>query len=783
MNVSSTRRLSWRLSAVAMVTLLFVSGTADPVFARDPAVASGVDAPDRAPEGRAVPGEPAPVPSDTDLRMATPRASASPRPTTKWIDTSNRAAVLAAYHAEFDRTEPTMGFTGDVATCKVGTTSSAYRASVMQRVNWYRRMAGTGIDVVEDPALSSKAQAAALIMSAKGEIGHAPPKTWPCWTAAGADGASKSNLYLGPKGVAAIDGYVQDPGAENTAADHRWWILNPTRQKMGTGDVKSARDANALLVVNDAIYQPGVAPVRDAGRFVSWPAPGFAPAATVHPRWSLQLDTATSESFTRATVTMKVDGVSVPVQVEADPRDRIVFVPKLPATSKVDAVVSVVVSGIEVNGRPVNHRWTTTIVSAAGERVPQVARGNVYKPVTPCRVVDTRAKGGRFTGATQRDYLVTGSGAAFAGQGGRSGGCGIPSNATAVEASVSAVAPTGGGFTRAWPAGQRAPSATFLNYTSGQAITNTGAISIADGGATQLTLRNYGGSTHYVVDVAGYYAPAATTGARFVALPPCRIVDTRAGSAGRLRHGAVRRYEVAGSSNAFGTQGGKSGGCGVPADATAVQASLSAVAPGGSGGFVRAWPAGQPEPTATALNYAGRQAITNTGALPLTVGGGSPGLDVKNQSGDIDLVVDVTGYFTTSGAGALYVPMTPCRIFDTRYRSGSLEPSRSESWLVAADGGIRAQGGSSQGCRIPGSATAIEGSLTAVAPRRSGGFTRAWAAGTTEPRATFLNYARGQSITNTGPIPVGKQGSDNVTIRNYRGTADYVLDAQGYFVK
>ncbi|MDG2028361.1 MAG: hypothetical protein P8J50_14730 [Acidimicrobiales bacterium] len=67
-----------------------------------------------------------------------------------WIDTSDRAEVLESYLVEFDRIEPASGYTGDVSTCSAGTTSQTYRDSIVQRMNWYRRMAG--LDTVAERA-------------------------------------------------------------------------------------------------------------------------------------------------------------------------------------------------------------------------------------------------------------------------------------------------------------------------------------------------------------------------------------------------------------------------------------------------------------------------------------------------------------------------------------------------------------------------------------------------------------------------------------------------------
>ena len=49
------------------------------------------------------------------------------------------------------------------------------------------------------------------------------------------------------------------------------------------------------------------------------------------------------------------------------------------------------------------------------------------------------------------------------------------------------------------------PNATFMNMAPGEDITNTGAIALAQSGNQQLKIRNFGGPTHYVIDIQGYY--------------------------------------------------------------------------------------------------------------------------------------------------------------------------------------------------------------------------------------------------------------------------------------
>lgn len=134
-----------------------------------------------------------------------------------------------------------------------------------------------------------------------------------------------------------------------------------------------------------------------------------------------------------------------------------------------------------------------------------------FVAITPCRLVDTREVGGKLGVKETRTYDVRGSGATFAGQGGKAGGCGIPATGvTAVEVTVTAVDATGTGFLRVFPSSE--PNATFMNYTDAFNPSNTGTVSLcgADGGIclinSDLRIRNYGSTTDVVVDVQGYYS-------------------------------------------------------------------------------------------------------------------------------------------------------------------------------------------------------------------------------------------------------------------------------------
>ena len=129
-----------------------------------------------------------------------------------------------------------------------------------------------------------------------------------------------------------------------------------------------------------------------------------------------------------------------------------------------------------------------------------------FVPITPCRIVDTRGHGGSFVNGTIRTYNVGGT-TGFAPQGGKSGGCGIPTSANAITATVGVTNTQNLGYLTVWPANLTKPKASIVNYAKGQTIAGSGAIAIQPGVALSLKVFNYGGPSNVFIDVTGYYLP------------------------------------------------------------------------------------------------------------------------------------------------------------------------------------------------------------------------------------------------------------------------------------
>src|SRR4051794_15666516 len=102
-------------------------------------------------------------------------------------------------------------------------------------------------------------------------------------------------------------------------------------------------------------------------------------------------------------------------------------------------------------------------------------------------------------------------------------------------------------------------------------------------------------STGLAVPRAGASSPAAS--AAYVAVQPCRLTDTRAGTG--FSQVGTQMLQVA-----------TAGTCGIPAGATALALTLTVVDPQADG-YLNAWPASQPQPTASSLNFSAHQVRAN----------------------------------------------------------------------------------------------------------------------------------------------------------------------------
>lgn len=157
-------------------------------------------------------------------------------------------------------------------------------------------------------------------------------------------------------------------------------------------------------------------------------------------------------------------------------------------------------------GSGANGNSTTPAAVPAAATAPLTLE-NVFVPIAPCRIIDTRSGGGQFAANATRSFLIRGT-SGFPAQGGAATGCGIPEGATAVMVSVSSVTIGGTGYFRAGPYGSAALNGTIAHYQPGPITTTGGTMTLGPAaGAYDISIKAYDAPAGIVVDVTGYFAP------------------------------------------------------------------------------------------------------------------------------------------------------------------------------------------------------------------------------------------------------------------------------------
>jgi hypothetical protein len=132
---------------------------------------------------------------------------------------------------------------------------------------------------------------------------------------------------------------------------------------------------------------------------------------------------------------------------------------------------------------------------------------------------------------------------------------------------------------------------------------------------------------------------AVTTGERtvFVAITPCRLVDTRPTSTVGPKSSPVGPGEVH-TVTAHGT----TGDCTIPTDAVALSLNVTAIG-ATAPTFLAIWPAGATQPDASSLNPSpGQPPTPNAVTTDLSTDGR---FSIFNLQGSVDVLVDVNGYY------------------------------------------------------------------------------------------------------------------------------------------
>jgi hypothetical protein len=128
----------------------------------------------------------------------------------------------------------------------------------------------------------------------------------------------------------------------------------------------------------------------------------------------------------------------------------------------------------------------------------------------------------------------------------------------------------------------------------------------------------------------------------------------------------------------------------------------------------------------------------------------------------------------TRAAGNFFVPITPCRLMDTRFNQGTSGAFGPPSLGAFQTRNVPVTAG---GCGIPSNATAFSLNVTVI-PQGPLGYLTLWPNGQTQPAVSTLNSLSGGILANAAIIPSGLLGSINLFATD---NTDVILDVNGYF--
>jgi hypothetical protein len=258
-----------------------------------------------------------------------------------------------------------------------------------------------------------------------------------------------------------------------------------------------------------------------------------------------------------------------------------------------------------------------------------------YLPLVPYRALETRAT------ATEAQWQYSGP-KPVAGQtvGVRITGWGYASNAVPGDASgvvlnVTATDATADGYITVWSCLGPPPTASNLNVVRGGTVAHLVVAELGRdpaniyGSGRDICLFTQSGA-HLIVDILG----AFTSDSPFVALPPARILETRAAN-GQI--GYAGSTPTAGQIVELDVFASKAA---IPPSARTVVLNVTATNPT-TPGYVTVWPCGADRPKASTLNLAAGETQSNA----VVAGLGVDGKVCIFTQGGTDLIADLNGFF------------------------------------------------------------------------------------------------------------------------------------------
>jgi hypothetical protein len=426
-------------------------------------------------------------------------------------------------------------------------------------------------------------------------------------------------------------------------------------------------------------------------------------------------------------------------------------------TSQMDPTVANSVAG----GRDVYYRSMVSTPTLAtdnvigGHATPFVSKSGSYHALTPTRIVDTRpghvGPVGSLTSGGGYNYQIAGLG-------------GVPADAIAITANVTVTGQTGAGWLYLGPTVDAAPIASTINFPVGDNRANGVTVALSPQGTVGAWYGAGGGKTMYlIIDVTGCFLPGKA-GAGYVQFGPHRVLDTRPGAdntglSGKFVNGKHRLIQIAGVA-------------GLPRSGiVAVAGNITVIRPSAKG-YVTLGPDPTNTPGSSTINFPAGDIRANNVVVPVNADGTLSAVYIGSGNASLDLVFDISGYFTASG-GALYNTLNPVRILDSRSNTGVSGPfaaNKARTLQVAGHGGV------------PAGAVAITANLT-VTSQTFGGFAAVGPTIDASTNFSNLNFPVRDNRANGVTVPLAKKGTLALIYVAPAGqTANLLLDVTGYYM-
>jgi len=397
-------------------------------------------------------------------------------------------------------------------------------------------------------------------------------------------------------------------------------------------------------------------------------------------------------------------------------------------TGKLTAgVATFTTSALSVGSHSLTATWAGDAGSAAATTTvlsqTVAPSGAVYSPVTPTRVMSFQrvSAGGTYTLTLPN----------------------VPTGATAVALNVTAANPSADTYVSACPAGTSltaCKAASNINPYKGRNTPNMVVVKLGSGG--KVTFYNNSGTVQLIADVQGWFSEGGAAGATYRPVTPTRAMSFQQVGAGQVHTLTLP---------------------GVPTGATAVALNVTAANPT-TNTYVSVCPGGTALTTCNKASNLNPYKGTNTPNLVIVKLGTGGKVSFYNDSGSVQLIADVQGWFVSGGADGTYLPVTPTRAM--AFRS---VPAGGTYTLTLPS--------------VPAGATAVTLNVTS-ANQTADTYVSVCPGGTATldcKKSSSLNPYVGRNIANTVVVKLGTGGK--VTFYNDSGSAQLIADVQGWFVE